>query len=321
MSKGTGLHESLQAVEGKERYDAQVKRVLGYKVVLAEILQGCLREYQGMTRDEVEACISGEPEIGVHPVHGDGESAARAKLLANEDSSPAEGIVSYDVRFEALTARGERTAVIINVEAQRSTSPGYPLTKRAMYYCSRLISAQRGEVFSGDDYGKLRKVVSIWICTEPPLREAGSITSYRIVEERHVGKSTRDMIDYDLLEIVMVCLGETQNDTRLLSFLGTLLDEKTSAAKKARALREQFDIADEGVLEGASEMCNLSEGIEERGIEKGLARGRAEGRAEGEGRFARLAGEMISARRIDELRAASRDTSLLPALYAEFGIE
>ena len=43
----------------------------------------------------------------------------------------------------------------------------YPLTKRAIYYCSRMISAQHGPIFTKSEYGKIRKVYSIWICTQP----------------------------------------------------------------------------------------------------------------------------------------------------------
>ena len=57
--------------------------------------------------------------------------------------------------------------LIINVEAQTAFNPGYPLTKRAIYYCSRMISAQHGPIFTKSEYGKIRKVYSIWICTQP----------------------------------------------------------------------------------------------------------------------------------------------------------
>ncbi len=54
--------------------------------------------------------------------------------------------------------------VIINIEIQNDDTPGYPIPKRSIYYGSRLISAQRGSVFKDHEYGKLKKVVSIWIC-------------------------------------------------------------------------------------------------------------------------------------------------------------
>ena len=80
----------------------------------------------------------------------------------------------YDVRFDAIapksadsTEQEEVIRLIINVEAQTKFKPGYPLTKRAIYYCSRMISAQHGPIFTKSEYGKIRKVYSIWICTQP----------------------------------------------------------------------------------------------------------------------------------------------------------
>ena len=70
----------------------------------------------------------------------------------------------YDVRFDAIapksadsTEQEEVIRLIINVEAQTKFKPGYPLTKRAIYYCSRMISAQHGPIFTKSEYGKIRK--------------------------------------------------------------------------------------------------------------------------------------------------------------------
>lgn len=69
--------------------------------------------------------------------------------------------------------------LIINVEAQTAFNPGYPLTKRAIYYCSRMISAQHGPIFTNSEYGKIRKVYSIWVCTHALLRRTISYHDYR----------------------------------------------------------------------------------------------------------------------------------------------
>ena len=55
-------------------------------------------------------------------------------------------------------------ALIINVEAQNDFYPGYPLIKRGIYYCCRMISSQYGREFTGPHYEKIKKVYSIWIC-------------------------------------------------------------------------------------------------------------------------------------------------------------
>ncbi len=55
--------------------------------------------------------------------------------------------------------------LIINIEAQNDFYPGYPLIKRGIYYCSRMISAQYGTEFKNSHYENIKKVYSIWTQT------------------------------------------------------------------------------------------------------------------------------------------------------------
>lgn len=72
----------------------------------------------------------------------------------------------YDVRFDAIapksadsTEQEEVIRLIINVEAQTKFKPGYSLTKRAIYYCSRMISAQHGQILQNPNTGKFVRSV------------------------------------------------------------------------------------------------------------------------------------------------------------------
>ena len=59
------------------------------------------------------------------------------------------------------------------------------------------------------------------------------------------------------------------------------LSSETAETEKKRILRDDYAIPLTKRMERSlTEMCNLSQGVEEKGIAKGLARGRAEGRAE-----------------------------------------
>lgn len=42
----------------------------------------------------------------------------------------------------------EKIRFIINIEVQNDFYPGYPIIKREIYYCSRMISSQYGAEFS-----------------------------------------------------------------------------------------------------------------------------------------------------------------------------
>ena len=72
------------------------------------------------------------------------------------------------VFFAVAPVSGELIRLIINIEAQNDYYPGYPLIKRGLYYCSRMISAQYGTEFTGSHYEQIKKVYSIWICINPP---------------------------------------------------------------------------------------------------------------------------------------------------------
>ncbi len=109
--------------------------------------------------------------------------------IGTEDKKAAEGTVTYDVRFTALAlVSGELIRLIINVEAQNNFYPGYPLIKRGIYYCSRMISSQYGTEFTEGHYSGIKKVYSVWICLNPPEERSNTITRYYIEEENLVGE-------------------------------------------------------------------------------------------------------------------------------------
>ena len=73
-------------------------------------------------------------------------------------------IENFDLIFYAyIPNEKELTKFIINLEPQDEFYPGYPLVKRGFYYDARLISGQYGTEFTGQEYGKIKKVISIWI--------------------------------------------------------------------------------------------------------------------------------------------------------------
>ena len=105
-------------------------------------MKSCREEYRDCAPQEIaEQYIEGTPQVGEEPVYPD--EAPRIHGMSNEDSSMHEGTVVYDVRFTALApSTGEPIRLIINLEAQNSYYPGYPIVTRALYNCNRLISSQ-----------------------------------------------------------------------------------------------------------------------------------------------------------------------------------
>lgn len=259
------------------RYNAVCKQVLSEKGILSYILKYCVEEYKDLERSEIEKYITGAPEIGSVMVEPD---STRIESAQTEDKSLTEGIVSYDIRFTApAPSGGDEIELIINVEAQNKYNPGYPLLKRAEYYCSRLISSQHGTVFTKSHYEKIKKVYSIWICTDVPHDRCGTITKYEMHEVNIYGNAHAPRHEYDLITVVMVCLGENEGGaddrSNLLDMLNYLmLNSIDSYKQKQQVLNNEFDVKMTPRLEeGVAEMCNLSQGIKDVG--------RAEGRAEG----------------------------------------
>ena len=323
MGKETYLAHTITQTDYEARYDRAAKKLLANKLVLAHILKDCVKEYQACSiMDIAQKYIEGEPEVGTTGVYMDDSSSpeqpdikpetvatqsaevqamnahamsiqamntqvTKVQGMGNEDISQNEGTVYYDVRFNAIapsTEELENIRLIINAEAQNRFKLKYPLTKRAVYYGSRLISAQHGTVFTKSDYQKLRKVYSIWICVNPAKKFRNTITRYSLKPETIIGNAVEAPENYDLINIVMVCLGKMEewNDNNLIKFLGVLFQNELSAREKKDILERDFNIPMTETFESeVDDMCNLSQGIAEEAMQKGLERGRQEGIEQG----------------------------------------
>lgn len=270
------LAKNITAIGVNASYDSACKRLLANKVILAWIMKSCLEEYANCSIQEImERYIEGEPDIGQVPVNMDEKVLSeQIETTSVEDNSVYEGTVSYDIRFYANTpGTGERNRLIINIEAQNDFYPGYPIVKRGIYYCSRMISSQYGVEFTESHYDRIKKVYSIWICMNPPKYRRNSINRYFIKEEKLIGDVSERKENYDLITTVMICLGESndKNSLGVLRLLEVLLSSERGIEEKKEILQKDFSIEMTKTIEReVSIMCNLSKGVEEKGIEKGI---------------------------------------------------
>jgi len=295
MKENTYISDTLEGNDCKDRLDTEVKKVLSDKTVLAWILKYTTSEFAPYTIEKIKECIEGTPEVGTHPVYPKSgqksrnnpqkkqdakDSAPKAKESVSEaitgsdtvDKVPGEGTITYDIRFYAVTPTKNRIKLILNVEAQKEFDTGYDLVTRGIFYCARMISAQKGTEFKKSNYNDLKKVYSIWICMNVSKDMEYTITSYKLDKKALYGNHKKKF-RYDLMELVMVCLGREENakkGNRLHSLLSTLLSPKLTPKEKEKRLSTDFDFETSTELEGGlREMCNLSDLVEERGIEKG----------------------------------------------------
>ena len=152
---------------------------------------------------------------------------------------------------------------------------------RAEYDSARLISAQKGTTFVGSHYEGLRKVYSIWICTEPPKHRENSISATSSVMKGILGRISKPLEGYGLQCTSFIMLGdeEEKEAQAVLRLLDVLFTSEKEVAERKRILEEEFHIPmNDNIEKEMDHMCNLSKGVENRGIRKGIAQGHEEER-------------------------------------------
>ena len=92
-------------------------------------------------------------------------------------------------------------------------------------------------------YEKIRKVYAIWVCMNPPQYRENTIIRYRLMEEHLVGEVKEPVRNYDLLSIIMLCLGglDGASYAGVLRMLEVLLSNETSEAEKRKILWDDYD--------------------------------------------------------------------------------
>ncbi len=290
----TQLANDIDVTECRSQYDASCKVLLAEKAILARILKECADEFKDVDLDVIEhQCIESEPQISSVPVHRDTKSEKEEGEKENgkayqcthkiegsstEDTSVNEGLVQYDVRFLAAAPDNDTSVhLIINVEAQNDCDPGYPLIKRGEYYGSRMISAQYGVKFEHSHYELIQKVYTIWLCMDPKPEKEDSINKYEFCEKHLYGNYEERKTNYDLIDVIMIYLGNEKSADSLIRLLTVLLSNSVSKEEKKEVLENEYGIPMTEQLEReVDKMCNLSDGVfnagEEKGEEKNLVK-------------------------------------------------
>ena len=310
----TQVYKDLSIAEAKEKYDENVKRILSEKIILAHILAYAVPEFKGMNPKDIVSLIEGEIEVGKVAVQPGETNKPKITGSNTESCIPNEGKVTYDIRFFVLTPdRKNSIKLIIDLEAQNKFYPGYDLVTRGIFYVGRLISSQLGTEFKGDNYNDIKKVYSIWICTEVPKYAENTLTEYSMVQKNIVGNYPKGKNRYDLMSVIMIGLSEKiakeKDEWKLHRLLETLLSSKISIETKKQVLEKEYDIKVSKKLDRRQKvMCNLSEGIEERGIKKG------------EELVNILNAKLLEAGRTEDMIRSVRDKEYQNILFEELGL-
>ena len=266
------------------QYDDYAKFILSQKEILSRILKFTIKEFEDMEAEDIMELIEGEPLVSkVSTEPGETNQTFHGKITGNntESTELEEGTIIFDVIFYVRMKDGV-SRIIINLEAQGIEKPPYPLVNRTIFYIARLISSQKNRNFDHSNYGDMLRTYSIWICFN--LDE--NCMNYLHLTNTPLLGSHEWLGDLGLMNIFMEGLDKNLSeetlkttDSNLHYMLGTIFSNDLSPKDKVRLLGERDDMpAGTHIRKELDTMCNLSYGIEERGIEKGLEKGIEKGR-------------------------------------------
>lgn len=274
----TELKNAVNAADSKAQYDTSAKRLLGQKSILAHILVKTVDEFKGMNPKNVIDCIEGTPYISTIPVEpgltnrANNKNGERLVGFNTENEDINEGLIKFDIVFyvrmpSAGGRKKELSQIIINVEAQKDEPKGYEILNRAIFYVSRLISSQKERDFENSSYNDIKRVYSIWICMN---MNENSMSHVHLTKENLIG-SYKWKGNLGLLNIIMLGLAnelpEHDETYELHRLLGALLSQELTVDEKLNIIGNEYDIPiEENFRKDVSVMCNLSQGIEEKGI-------------------------------------------------------
>ncbi len=274
----TELKNAVLATDLKAQYDACAKKLLGYKDILARILIEAVEEFQGISPEEVKSLIEDDIQIGKVPVDpgitnvivGVDENGKEIIGMNTVNEEVNAGYILFDIIFYVRLKEG-RSKIIINVEAQRKEPTEYDILNRAIFYVSREISSQKNREFVNSNYNDIKKVYSIWICMNMP---EDSMNHIHLTNDTIIGNQIWKGRE-DLVNIVMIGLAKKispkEEKHELHRLLGALLSETLREEEKLDILKNEYHIPmEKSIEEDVKVMCNLSDGIEERGKAEGI---------------------------------------------------
>ena len=160
------------------------------------------------------------------------------------------------------------------MEMQRESQTGYPIPKRGIYYCCRLISRQI-ETLGKESYNQLKPVYSVWILiNDIPKEFQNSVYTAGLSGSFHNGQTDAAKINkqIDLIHLSLVYLSndfkveERQSD--LIKYLQSVFTHQVDNSQY-----NPYHIYSSKVKEEVDEMMTIRESFEARGEARGELKG------------------------------------------------
>ena len=211
--------------------DSSFKDIVRNANILSAIIGRYVDDFQGMSTKEIRKCL----DVG--------KNATYVKEMNTERATPRDPL-HMDAVFDVKNPNGDdNVRIIVNVEGQNNISTKYPMENRIQYYVSELIYMQKGTYFSNDDYGSISKVYSIWFMMDPLKRYRNTVIRYSL-GGRYVGNSPDAPIpDMDLINAIVVNLGEYNGDMDAVhSFPALLFAKGMDFVPWKREMKTKFNV-------------------------------------------------------------------------------
>ena len=193
--------------------DLNFKKAMHNTDILSNVIKGFVTEMKEEDIEVIKKCVSPEEMLNI--------SGLNTELINDNDE-----YVVLDNLFKIDLPNNEKIGLLVNIDGQGDPNPGYPILNRAMVYASGVVFNQKGTVFKGKEFGKLRKVYSIWFILQPSRREMNHVYRYRMRGNREWPKGKKTTIpECDLLEIVIVNLGDvvSKSGSNIMKMMNTIL--------------------------------------------------------------------------------------------------
>ena len=213
----------MEGFEGKEdidyTYDKPFKKLFSNKVFLAPVLKNIVPEYKNLELEDIEKLITTNSAVDVNP-----------QVYNSEDfGKGSETVTHYDVLASCALPGGEviYAGFYFDLEMQRESEPEYPVVKRGLYYCCRLVSRQI-ERLGKESYNQIKPVYSVWVMLNN-VPESLENSIYTLELSGHSNKETADIAglrkyytryNFILLKLYLVSLIFSQT----AFFIGKILE-------------------------------------------------------------------------------------------------
>lgn len=256
----TDTEHSIQVKDAVRHRDMTMKELLKFTKFTGYLLTNILPELKGVTLDQFCEYTGGGQYLTEQATEMGSSNTKNVRL---------DLVFEYDARSEKLLR--------IDVEPQstqksynEASLESYSLVARAFYYAALTLVTELRE---GDEYHKIRKAYSIWICYERPIPGIEEpIIRYNVKPEHEYHYTNGDSIttnhhkfdDGDLLSVVLIsvpdiekaCEGKVRKiaqpyDSELLKDLRMMLSDNV-VFEERKAFYKNHNI-----LEGDDTMIDL----------------------------------------------------------------